>query len=285
MMGPHHAATGAAAWLALASDVTVKTPETLKSAVTWLPDSIHLGASLLPGMTLMQILVSTILAAGAALLPDIDHHNATIARSLPPLTTWTAKAFGSAAGGHRHGTHTWFGVILFAVASFLLSFWVIDISGFGTVAIGAGLFATVLMALFLVTFKIISKRSGKLAPWIVSLGLATVIALNAPDTWYWLPLATLVGAVIHILGDFLTTGGIPWFKFYWMGKVVLDWTPPPGNYMGIVIKKNGFVSFPILGNTGSGREWALATVIGGYALLTFSVVVWQFIVETTSSWS
>lgn len=284
MMGPHHAATGAAAWLALASHATLQVPESLRHSATWLPESIQLGAGLVPGMTPVQVMASTIFAAGAALLPDIDHHNATIARSLPPITTWTAKAFGSAAGGHRHGTHTLAGVLLFALSSLLMSWWVVDIPALGgSFNIGSAIYSMILVALFLVTFKVISKSSGKLAPWLAASGISLAIGLAAPDTWYWLPMAVTLGSLVHLLGDFLTVGGVPFFKVYWMGKVVLDLTPPPGQYLFIVIKDNGFVSMPILGKTGSGREWAMATLLGAYTIVTFLAVLWQFVVETFPS--
>ena len=86
MMGASHAVSGAAAWVALTSTAP-----------------IALGTHPLPPQ---GVLLGALVTAGAALLPDADHHSATIARSGGFLTRGLAGAAGAASGGHRHGLHT-----------------------------------------------------------------------------------------------------------------------------------------------------------------------------------
>lgn len=100
MMGHNHAISGAAAWVAVAASTN------------------HF-----PGLGLVQIepwqvLTGAVVCAGAALLPDADHHNATIAHSVPVIGGAVAGAAGKLSGGHRHGMHsllaiavTWFATV------------------------------------------------------------------------------------------------------------------------------------------------------------------------------
>ena len=54
--------------------------------------------------------VAAVTAAGAAVLPDFDHADATPARSLGPLTAGLAWCVGLVSGGHRNGTHSFLGL-------------------------------------------------------------------------------------------------------------------------------------------------------------------------------
>ena len=78
MMGGHHAASGAAAWVAL----TASTP-------------IALG---LYPVSEVGIMTGALVCAGAALLPDADHHSGTIAHSLPPVSEGVARGIAAVSG-------------------------------------------------------------------------------------------------------------------------------------------------------------------------------------------
>src|SRR4051812_37607390 len=95
MMGKTHALSGALAGLAA---VPVLGQERLlgEYAVSLSPEQIAAGA---------------VVCAGAAILPDIDHHNGRIANTYGPITHHMCKWIGKLSGGHRHATHS----ILFAV--------------------------------------------------------------------------------------------------------------------------------------------------------------------------
>lgn len=79
MMGGHHAACGAAAWVA----VTSTAPYTLG----FYPVSD------------VGVITGAIVCAGAALLPDADHHSGTIAHSLPPVSEGVANLVETISGG------------------------------------------------------------------------------------------------------------------------------------------------------------------------------------------
>src|SRR5919112_4588166 len=85
-MGGHHAASGAAAWIASASTG----PYTLG----WYP------------LDATGILIGGMATAGTALVCDWDHRHSTVANSLPPLSNVIAVGIENASGGHRQGKHS-----------------------------------------------------------------------------------------------------------------------------------------------------------------------------------
>lgn len=242
MMGGHHAACGAAAWVAATS--------TAPFALGLHPVS-HIG-----------VITGTIVCAGAALLPDADHHDGTIANSLPPLSQALTGVVETISGGHRHATHSVLGVAVFTALAWAAGLWTFETEAFGTVAVGAGIVAILLAAFALKALKL--TRGGTLGPWIASVCLAVFIALFAPEEWNWLPVAVGLGAAVHIAGDMLTTGGAPllWpIRFRaprWVKRtaVLNDVWRPAGN-----------LAVPILGNAGSVREWLFLVPISLYAVV------------------
>lgn len=92
MMGPSHAATGAAAWLALTG---------WHSPV----EALHLPAELQ--------LLGALTTAGAALISAWDHLRASVAHALPPLTEWISRGVSDASGSHRQGTRSLLGIAAF----------------------------------------------------------------------------------------------------------------------------------------------------------------------------
>jgi membrane-bound metal-dependent hydrolase YbcI (DUF457 family) len=66
-----------------------------------------------------QVLLGAVVCAGAAVLPDIDHHGSHAARTFGPFTRGFAWVVGKVAGGHRNGTHSALGVALIAALVFL----------------------------------------------------------------------------------------------------------------------------------------------------------------------
>lgn len=74
-------------------------------------------------MTPVGVVTGALFTAGAALLPVADHHSATIASSLPPLSNIVGTGIGAISGGHRHGTHSLLGVIAFVAVAFVAGLW------------------------------------------------------------------------------------------------------------------------------------------------------------------
>lgn len=243
MMGAHHAACGAAAW------VTLSATSHLIPSLGWMPQA--------PG----AVALGAIVCAGAALLPDADHPSATIAHSVPIAGKIVTSAIASAAGGHRHGTHS--GISALAVTALALLFTLLgwaDTSRGSAYIVGAGIVAAILLAFATKVLKIV--RSWGVA-WASGAAIAGPVTWFAPTQWAWLPAAIAIGWVVHMAGDFLTTGGLPLF---WplKPKPPKSWADAP--ILGRLWTRGGYFALPILGNAGSWREWLLVIPIWGYAL-------------------
>src|SRR5580704_4591452 len=91
MLGRDHALSGAVVFAALAP-------------------SLH--------VTVSHLAAGVVLAAGAGVLPDIDHPDSTISRSFGFLTEWFAWVVDRISGGHRHGTHSFVGIGVFTLGAF-----------------------------------------------------------------------------------------------------------------------------------------------------------------------
>src|SRR4051812_31579494 len=70
---------------------------------------VHLGA--------VGLLFGVVAAAGAALLPDLDHLGSSVARALGPVSSALARVVAVASGGHRQGTHSLVGVAVFTMVA------------------------------------------------------------------------------------------------------------------------------------------------------------------------
>lgn len=216
-MGPGHAFSGAAAGFGAA----------------------YLAAAYGMPVTTGTALLAAGLGAGAALLPDLDHPSATVARTFGPLTVAVAKGLNAVSsavydrtktrhdddrdGGHRGLTHTWVfaGVVGGALAL------AVDLWG-KPVVIGA-LFVLLSLAL-----------RGLAADWARRGGWIGVSAIAAGLTWFagfavpaeqtgpWLGAVVTLGCLVHCWGDSLTLMGCPWL---WPIPIARrTWYPigPPG---------------------------------------------------------
>jgi len=94
-------------------------------------------------------------------------------------------------------------------------------------------------------------------------------ALFSPEEWNWLPVAVGLGVTIHILGDVLTTNGAP---LLWPVKIRSPRWVRRSLVVDDVWRPSGSFALPLLGSTGSVREWILATAVGMYATVGF---VWS----------
>lgn len=242
MMGPSHAISGAAAWLALTAD----------TAVT---------AGVLEGVDTASIWVGAGVATGAAMLPDLDHQHAKAANFLPPVTNVISNIIGTVSGGHRHGTHSFIGAGVFTVLAAVAAGATIDHADWsptGTFQIGAAIMALLLAGLGLRTLKLTPNPT---VAWIAAFASAWAVGIWAPEQTWWLPLAVGVGSLAHIAGDMLTVQGVP-----------LLWPLNPKPAVETPLwRKNGYFSVPLLGSTGSVREWVFATLLTGYVLLVAAI--------------
>ena len=219
VMGPTHAASGAAAWLL--------TAPTLTAAVT--THTMHPT----------QAFVGAAVCAGSALLPDIDLPSSTVSRSFGPATkilsygvNGASKAFVTATsgsrdslehGGHRTLTHTG----LFAVGlGFLVSSLCATV---GSPAVIGVLFFTLGLALRGLMGDW-AKEQGWLGVTAVSLIAAFITARAMPhDGWWFLGIAVAMGCLLHDLGDMITKQGAPLTAPFYgrIGKRWYEWTTRP----------------------------------------------------------
>jgi membrane-bound metal-dependent hydrolase YbcI (DUF457 family) len=169
-------------------------------------------SALAPSAPLPIRALVVVTAGGASLLPDLDHPSATAARSLGVVTKVIAHAVDQASltlyyatalpgdspnreSGHRLGTHTVPFCLLTGGLVALLG-WVSPITAALAVALLAGLFAHGVKVagggLFCLTFAV--------SWWVFT---------HDPG-WSWLvSLATTIGCLVHIWGDWMTNSGVP----------------------------------------------------------------------------
>jgi membrane-bound metal-dependent hydrolase YbcI (DUF457 family) len=148
-----------------------------------------------PGRT---VVVATV-AAGAAVLPDIDHPHANAALCFGFVTEAFAWLVAHVSGGHRHGTHSFFGIAAFTVAAFEAERYLYTPAG----KVGLGLLLVLVLASGLRALRIAGHSgdliaiAGAAAIMYSGYGLASV------------PIAIAVGTAAHLAGDALTDEGIP----------------------------------------------------------------------------
>ncbi|MBP2436332.1 metal-dependent hydrolase [Microbacterium amylolyticum] len=238
-MGYSHAVSGAAAWVA----VTTTVP----------------GFGLAP-LDPLGVLTGAAVCAGAALLPDIDHPSSTVASALPGGRVISGVASGL-TGGHRKGMHSLVATICILLAAVVLSLasWTPD--GWDRpLAIGPAIGAAVCIAVGTKCLRI--ARSWVLS-WIIGIAAAAGLMWWFPDEFAWLPACIGIGYVVHLIGDTLTTGGVPWLWPIMLKRPVVF-------RRTMLIKRlwprRGSFALPLLGNAGSWREWLLTTLLTLYAI-------------------
>jgi membrane-bound metal-dependent hydrolase YbcI (DUF457 family) len=174
MMGSTHSRSGSTAWAAVAAAAPLV--------------GVH------PHWPAM--LAGTLACSGAALIPDLDHPEATPAQAFGIVSEAVAKVVHRVSGGHRHATHS----LLFVAAVFLatwLGMWQL------------GPWFAVPLLFVLCTFGI---RAMHLTPGIsmFTAAIATgVFWFVLRGDYGWLPVAVGVGTLAHLLGDCLTKEGCP----------------------------------------------------------------------------
>ncbi|MER6298611.1 metal-dependent hydrolase [Kitasatospora sp. NPDC001539] len=169
-----------------------------------------------------DILMGTVLCAGAALLPDLDHHDGSIANFLGPVSKVLCRFVAWASGGHRHATHSLLFVALmgagtWAGITYLGRYFTLGLTFF-------------LLALAIRALRLCPPSNGPEA-WITVIGLSALgtFGMNTwmPNSPGWLPYAVALGTLAHLLGDCLTKKGAP-----------LLW-PHKERYEIVLIKRSG----------------------------------------------
>lgn len=196
-MGRSHALSGGVGWLGgCAALVAVGQPPSGRAAV-----------------------VGAVVSAGFALLPDIDHPQSTIARTLGPATRVAAKvvAFGASRlrksscdhcerrpsrGGHRAATHT-------AAAALTLG----GILSLAALLAGAKVgLAVVWVAVGLAARAMLTRRQrGTFGAVLLATMVTAAVGVVVPPGygWWWIGLPVAWGCLAHDLGDSITVSGAP----------------------------------------------------------------------------
>lgn len=262
MMGPSHALSGAAVWL----------------AGSWALDSFA-GYHQSP----LEIAVGTAVCAGGALFPDLDlsgkvtrnQGGATVARTFGVFSLFIAEVIEKISlgvyhatklsrdprrnNGHRTLTHT-------------LPFTVLV--GWGTTALctAYGKWAVIGILFFMIglamrgLFDEWAKRAGWVIVTLVSAGAAWFTFLNLPgDRGYpMLGFAVGVGCLVHILGDIITRNGVPILwpipikrRMWLMVSVPDKMAIKVGGKVEVVVLRTIFTAVALLSAAGLAAPWLL----------------------------
>lgn len=200
------------------------------------------------------VAVGALVSAGAALLPDVDHPSASVARSLPPLTVWVARLVSAVGGGHRGVTHSLVGAVLFValVAVTPWRAWSAVVCGV-SVSVVPTVVGGVCVAL---AVRAVWKKSPGLVQWAVCLVGAVVCGVWSGA---WMGVALICGWVSHIVADFVTVAGVP-----------LVWPLRPRLLVDTPLwRRSGCFALPVLGKAGSGVEYGVVSV------LVVAAVAWR----------
>jgi membrane-bound metal-dependent hydrolase YbcI (DUF457 family) len=160
------------------------------------------------------------LCAGAGVLPDIDHQDTSISGSFGFLTEGFSWLVAKLSGGHRHGTHSLFGIAVFTAGAFAAGAY--QLSGpkeslshpvFSWHLVPAVLFLSLLYSAALRAVHVGGHHGD-----LLGIAAAVVTCLTGADltrlpVWHWhIPMLAVVialGCAAHIAGDELTHGGCP----------------------------------------------------------------------------
>ena len=195
MLGHSHATSGALGWAAAATFL----PLSVLEYPAMHGSHAHVGPN--------DLILGTFITAGAALLPDIDHPNGTIAHTLGPVTHMLCRGVEKISGGHRHATHSFAFVALAAYGTWAGEHY---LGRYFTLGLVFFMLALAARALNLCPP---GEDFHAYGPCIALAGGGTVLM----DRWItsapaWLPFAIGLGCLVHLAGDCLTDHGC---RLFW----------------------------------------------------------------------
>lgn len=164
---------------------------------------VYMSAAPLVGVDGVDLVVGTLVCAGAGVAPDLDHPSSSMTNALGVIGRPVSSLVSAVSGGHRAGTHSLVGSLIATAGAW----WLAMVSpSMWPLAIVAAFLASVALPLLAVQL-----RRGTAASAGLLVGIATgwaVIAAVGGGVWF--PFAVAVGWTLHWLpGDMITPQGVP----------------------------------------------------------------------------
>jgi membrane-bound metal-dependent hydrolase YbcI (DUF457 family) len=169
----------------------------LVGAGGWLVAAPPLMSALGYPMDKAQVAAGAVVVAGTSMFPDLDTVNSTIARSLGPVTYVIARGVSKISGGHRNGTHS----LLCALLMTLIAAWALN-EPFGNIVKFA-------LCIFFVSLAVRALTEADGAICFALSALIGATCASVAGGVEWLVAAAGMGCLLHMLGDALTSEGVP----------------------------------------------------------------------------
>jgi membrane-bound metal-dependent hydrolase YbcI (DUF457 family) len=199
-----------------------------------------------------HLVTAVAIAAGAGVLPDIDHPDSTISRCFGFLTEAFAWIVDRLSGGHRHGTHSLVGIAVFTAGAVAAGWYQLSGRSIGHTAFSWHMVPAALYLALLCSAALRALHIGGHHGDLLGIGAAIITCYTRADltlvpVWHWhiplLALAIGLGCAAHIAGDELTHGGCP--VFWPFSKHEFHLLPRPLQITTAKIGENWIV-FPLL---------------------------------------
>jgi membrane-bound metal-dependent hydrolase YbcI (DUF457 family) len=177
-------------------------------ASSWLAAQTLAGPLLDWPLDSMQRVYGAAVAAGAALLCDMDTPHSRLANTLGCATRLVARLIGRAFGGHRHGTHSLsFCAAIGALSSVTLVHGAI-VHITATVTLSVGQLAALVIAYLAAALSLggLLGLGGARVGALAALLVAAAASTRPPAAL--VSAALTIGCISHLLGDLLTPQGI-----------------------------------------------------------------------------
>jgi membrane-bound metal-dependent hydrolase YbcI (DUF457 family) len=195
-----------------------------------------------------QAVIGAIVVSSAALLPDIDHPQATVSRAVGPISRVVSLGIAKLAGGHRRGTHCLIGIgLLAAIAQ-------------GCVVHRHSLLGMIVLSVILILTLAAGVRILRIPGLVDDLAPIPVVLVGVCMTNIDLttvPVALMIGCLAHSIGDSLTNSG--WMPFWPLSEVRIKFGlfKTGGKFEKLVV-------FPVLVVAAIGMAWwkVWATITG-----------------------
>lgn len=149
------------------------------------------------------VVVGTLLSAGAATAPDLDHPGSTISRSGGLTTRAVGSVVRMLAGGHRQATHS---LLFVAAAGSAVQLFVVDPGAVVPAAVIVAVLVAVAGPLLAESF---GGRASVVAFLAAAAGSAALVLTGRVPVGGWFTVAVAGGMLVHVVGDMLTPDGVP----------------------------------------------------------------------------